>query len=412
MQSLLDLFQPGSTVFIPGATGELLSLIEALKDVPDSARDVTFVSCLLPGMNHFDYASLTSSTRVNCFLLPPALRSSFKAGRIEIHPSSYFQIAKYLEFDLKPDVAIAHVSYPDDSGNCSLGIAADFSSLVWRNAEKKILVLNDKMPRVKRGPRLSVKDADLVVETSSALIIAPRQVEQSKRLDQIASFVAELAPDGASLQFGIGNAPTAAVAKLKNHKNLKIVTGMVTQSVCDLFEAGALSCHGEHTTGIALGESSFYKFLSESDLFQFAPASVTHNPKLLGARDNFIAINSALEVDLMGQANLEWRDGELISGIGGASNFAHGAGLSPGGRSIIVLPSTAKGGSLSRIVSRLSSPAVSLSKTEIDTVVTEHGIADLRNKSIDQRAQAIINIADPEWREPLSKEWYYARESF
>ena len=412
MKFLLDLLRSASTVYIPGATGEILSLVTALEEDPNSALNIAFVSCFLPGINRFDYSSLTDSTRIRCFLLSPDLRRSFETGRIDLLPFSYSQIAKYLEFYLKPDVAIAHVSRPDSDDKCSLGIAADFSSLAWRNAAKKVLVLNEKMPAIKRGPRLPLKEADLVLETSSPLITAPLQSKRDERTDRMASFIAELVPDGASLQFGIGNAPAAAIAKLKNHKNLKIASGMVTQAICDLINADALCCGGGHLTGIALGESSFYDLLSDSDLFEFAPATVTHNSKMLGQLERFTAINSALEVDLFGQVNLEWRDGNIISGIGGASNFALGAGLSPGGRSLIVLPSTAKGESISRIVPKLSSPTVSLSKTEIDVVVTEHGVANMRNKSIDGRAKEIINVAAPQWREQLSREWFNIRAKF
>jgi acyl-CoA hydrolase len=172
-----------------------------------------------------------------------------------------------------------------------------------------------------------------------------------------------------------------------------------------LAEAGALDPDGEHVTGLALGSAAFYRFLVESDLIAFADTRMTHGAAALSTVDRFTSINSALEIDLFGQANIEWRGERLVSGVGGAPDFVRAARRSPGGRSIIALASTAGGGKIARIVPRLASPTVSISRSDVDTVVTEFGVAALADRSMDERAEALIAIAHPDHRAALADDW-------
>lgn len=408
MENVLEEFQQGRTIYVPGATGESLALAETLQVNPDRLQDVHIVSCLLPGFNETDYAGLNEKATLSCFLLPSESRSSFEAGRVRLLPLAYTEIARYLGNHLEFDVAIAHVSPPDKSGFCSLGIAADFTPLVWNRAKIRILIVNNAMPRIKRGPALSLVDSDVVAEINSPLITS-EVTETRDTNEKIAATVASIVDDDSTVQIGLGTVPDAVWRHLKNHRNVTVASGVITKEVQTLFELGVLQKKANHLTGFAIGDKEFYKFLADSDLFEFATVPKTHGLVEIASRKKFTAINSALEVDLFGQVNLEWRKGHVVSGVGGAPDFVQGAANSAGGRSIIALPSTIGKGKGSRIVARLKAATVSLTRSEVDTVVTEHGIAELKNKSLEERARALVEIAAPEVRSELAGEWEDSR---
>lgn len=407
---LLDLFRPGLKVYMPGSTGEVPALLEALAFDPARAAGVRFMGCYVPGMNEFDYAGLHDEARVSTFMLPRAMGSSFAAGRVALIAASYFDAARILASE-HYDIAIAHVAPPDAHGLCSLGIASDFAPLVWNRATTRILIVNAAMPVMQRGPRIAVRDAELVVEAEGPLVtMSPHSV--SEEIDKIASAVAALIPDGASIQTGIGGAPGAILTKLTDRRGLVLRSGMATDGLRVLANAGALAPDGGHQVGIAYGSMDFYDFLARSDLVSFATTRETHDTAALSEVPRFHAVNSALEVDLFGQVNVEWQSGRLSSGVGGAANFVRAALASPGGRSIIAIPATAKGGTISRIVPKLSAPTVSLARTDIDTVVTEFGDARLRDMGLDQRAEALIALAAPAFRPRLEEAWRRLRTTF
>jgi acyl-CoA hydrolase len=198
------------------------------------------------------------------------------------------------------------------------------------------------------------------------------------------------------------------VARLSERRGLVIRSGMVTEGYRRLAEAGALDPDADHITGLALGSVGFMAWAAERLIF--ADATVTHGAASLARADRLHAINSALEIDLFGQANIEWRGGRLVSGLGGAPDFARAARRSAGGRAILALPATAAGGAISRIVARLEAPTVSIPRDDTDLIVTEFGVADLRGASLDARAEALIAIAAPRHREALAKAWAALRK--
>jgi len=401
---LLAEFGPGKSIYLPGATGQLTPLVDALQADPDRADGVEFVGCFVPGMNEVDYAGLHPNARATTFMLPRAMHGSFAAGRVDLAPASYFEAAKQLA-RRDYSVVFAHVAPPGPDGMCSLGIASDFSPIVWAKAERRVLVVNPLMPAMARGPRLALSDADVVVEMACPLVEAAPAGEPSAEIDAIARRVAALVPDGAAIQTGIGGAPGAIWAHLRDRRGLRLRSGMANDWLRDLAEAGALAPAEAQFAGIAFGSADFYAYLAETHLVGFGSVFATHDPQAIAQVDRFYAINSALEVDLFGQSNVEWQSGRLSSGVGGALDFARGAMGSPGGRSIIALPATAKKGAISRIVARLETPCVSLSRQDVDTVVTEHGVAHLRGVGLDARAEALIAIAAPEFRDQLQSDW-------
>lgn len=399
-------FRPGLTVYLQGGGGEPLALQSILKASPDALDRVSITSCLLPGINSFDYAALHPEARLTVFMLPPALRASFEAGRVIVRPMAYSQIAQALGIGLAPDLAIVQVTPPDADGLCSFGPCTDFGPLVWSRANRRLAFINSALPRLRSGPTIPFAALDVIVE-SHGLFIAGADAPASPEQTRIAEIIAGLAPDGAAIQTGIGGAPAAAVARLADHRRLVIRSGMVTQGYRHLAEAGALDPDADHVTGLAYGPTAFMAWAAAR--LTFADATVTHGADALACVPRLFAINSALEIDLFGQANIEWREGRLVSGLGGAPDFARAARRSPGGRAILALPATANGGKVSRIVPRLKTPTVSIPRDDIDLVVTEHGVADLRGGSIDERAGSLVAIAAPDHRRWLAEAWIEVR---
>jgi acyl-CoA hydrolase len=399
---VLGELRPGLTVYIQGGVGEPLALRRILADAPEVLAGVELTSCLLPGMNEFDYTALDPRARLTTFLLPTALRASFEAGRARVRPLPYSQIAAAFIADPPFDLAIFQVTPPGADGLCSFGPCSDFAGLVWPRARRRLAFINPNLPRVPRGPAMPFDAIDVAIEAEGPFILG-REDAPGAELGAIADRIGALVPDGAAIQTGIGGAPAAAVGRLTSRRGLVVRSGMVTEGYRTLAEAGALDPAADHVTGLALGSEAFMRWAAGR--FTFADATVTHGAAVLAATPRLFALNSALEVDLFGQVNLEWRGGRLASGLGGAPDFARAARRSPGGRAILALPASAKGGAISRIVARLEAPTVSIPRDDTDLVITEHGVADLRGRGLDERAAALIDIAEPAHRAALAEAW-------
>jgi len=395
-------FRPGANIYLQGAVGEPLALRGILSDTPGALAGVSLTSCLLPGMNEFDYAALNPAARLTTFMLPAALRSSFEAGGVVVRPMAYSQIAAWLASAPAPDLAILQVTPPDARGLCSLGPCADFAPLVWPRARRRLAFVNANLPYVRRGPTIPFDAIDVAVPADGPFITGP-DAPTTDEQRAIAGRIATLIPDGAAIQTGIGGAPAAALAGLADRRGLIVRSGMVTEGYHALAEAGALDPAAEHITGLALGDEDFMRWAAET--LTFADATVTHGAASLAKAERLYAINSALEVDLFGQANIEWRGGRLMSGLGGAPDFARAARRSNGGRAILALPATTGRGAISRIVGRLDAPTVSIPRDDTDLIITEHGVADLRGVDLESRARSLIAIAAPAHRERLAAEW-------
>lgn len=406
--SVLAEFRPGLTAYVQGGIAEPLDLRDILQAAPEALTDVRLIGGLIPGINTFDYTALNERARQTVFMMNPAFRAGFDAGRVTLRPLPYSQTVHAFIHDAPPDLAIVQVAPPDEEGRCSLGPCTDFAPLIWGRAKRRIAFINPNYPATRRGPSVALASIDVAVETDHPYITGedgPVNAEQAA----IADHIARLIPDGAALQSGIGGAPAAALARLANRKGLRIRSGLLTQGYRDLYEAGALAADAEHITGMAYGSVAFTRWAAET--ISFADSTVTHGAAGLAATDGLHAINSALEVDLFGQANIEWRGGKAVSGLGGAPDFAGAARRSKGGRAILALAATAGGGKISRIVARLEAPTVSIPRNDTDLVITEHGVADLRGTSLDQRAEALIAVAAPAFRAELAAAWEATRRA-
>ncbi|HYG26770.1 MAG TPA: acetyl-CoA hydrolase/transferase C-terminal domain-containing protein [Caulobacteraceae bacterium] len=386
-------------VFIPAGAAEPLALFEAFKAQPGLAAGITFVGAFLPGANRSDWGSLG---RAEGTFASADWRESLEAGRFTFTPLTYFQTFGWLEAT-PLDAAVFHVS-PAQDGRCSLGVATDLSPAVMDRDVLKVGLVNAAMPAT-RGPSIPLDAFDVVVEIGEPLATYDAGA-LDPAFDAISRTIAELTPEGASVQFGIGKAGVAALAALKGRKGLKIHSGMVTDPLLEVLDSGALE---EVVTGLALGTRPLFERCATDRRIRFEPASFTHDIRTLAGIPRLVAVNSALEVDLFGQANAEFIGGRQVSGVGGLTDFLRGARLSEGGVPIVALNATAKG--RSRIVPRLAPNAVSVPRADMGVVVTEHGQADLRGLSLDDRAQALIATAAPEHRDALSNEWDEMRRS-
>lgn len=393
-----DLLRPGMTVFIEGASGEPSALLEALAAAPEASAGVHYVGCRVPGVNLVDPASFHARARLTSFFVFGDIARSYDAGKVRFLPLHYSAIFGYLAA-LPVDLALIQVTPPDADGRCSLGPSVHFVPAVLDRAARVVAEINAAMPRPAHSVLVPYERLDFAIETDHPLV--PLETgPPSEQAARIGQHVAGLIDDGDCIQVGIGKVPASVLAALHGHKDLRLHGGMVTDEIMDLCAAGAL---GSIICCTALG-SRVYDWTASQDDLRFAPVSYTHDVRTLAQIDRFVAINAGLAVDLSGQANVEMLRGRQVSGTGGLLDFVRGAWLSRGGRSILALPST--GGGASRIVPRLDEThVVSLPRADADIVVTEHGVAHLRDKSLDERAQALIAIADPTARDALANAW-------
>jgi 4-hydroxybutyrate CoA-transferase len=397
-ERVASLLRPGMTVFVEGASGEPTALLQALAAAPEASAGVHYVGCRVPGVNLVDPASFHASASLTSFFVFGDIARSHAAGRVRFLPLHYSAIYSYLAA-LPVDLALIQVTPPDAAGLCSLGPSVHFVPAVLDRARMVVAEINVAMPRPARSVLVPYERLDFVVETEHPLV--PLETGPvSEQVQKIGRHVAGLIEDGDCIQVGIGKVPASVLAALHGHKRLRLHGGMVTDEVVDLCAAGAL---GDMTCCTALG-SRVYDWTATRHDLRFAPVSFTHDVRTVAGIERFVAINSVLAIDLFGQADAEMLRGRQVSGTGGLMDFVRGARLSRGGRSILALPSTA--GGASRIVPRLDdTDVVSLPRADADIVVTERGVAHLRDKSINERAEALIGIADPAARDGLANAW-------
>jgi acetyl-CoA hydrolase len=299
------------------------------------------------------------------------------------------------------DVVFVQVSPADGEGWHRLGLGIDTLPRCIERARVVLAEVNDRLP-VTAGPyRLHASQISASVRTSRSLVEVP-MVPPSPTELTVAAQVAELVPDGATVQFGIGRLPDAIATALVGHRGLAVHSGLVTDALVELVEAGAVDTGRTSVIGAAVGTPVLYDLLARSPWIEVHPYSHTHDPATLAALPHLVAINSALEVDLTGQIGAEVVGGAHLGAVGGQSDFLRGAARSAGGLPIVALVSTTGGGSRSRIVEHLDGGVVTTARSDAGLVVTEHGVADLRGRTLRQRAEALVAVAGPAFRNDLA----------
>ena len=404
----LQAVKSGMRVYIQPGCAEPETLVEALMRRAPDLRDVEIVHMMTMGCAPYVAPEMAGHFRHNAMFIGANVRDAINDGRADYTPIYLSEIEGLFESGQMPiDVALIEVSPPDSHGFCSFGVGVDTTLTAARVAGHVIAQINDNMPRTFGDSFIHVNDIDAFVESTRPLCALKRVVTSDLHV-QIAGHVASLIEDGAVLQTGIGGIPDAILPMLMNRKDLGIHSEMISDGVIPLIEAGVVTGARKNfkprkiILGFALGTKRLFEFVDNNPIFEFHPTAYTNDPGLIARNDNMVAINSALQVDLTGQVCSDSIGNHFYSGIGGQVDFLRGASRSRGGKPIIAISSTAKHGTISRIVPMLDPGAgVVTSRGLIRYIVTEFGVAYLHGKSIRERAKALIEIAHPDFREPL-----------
>ncbi|MFN8556655.1 MAG: acetyl-CoA hydrolase/transferase C-terminal domain-containing protein [Dehalococcoidia bacterium] len=395
-------------VFVAPGCGAPTVLCDALGAEQDRFDGLTLYCGLLfepPGF----LAAVPERLRLVSLHPTGAVEPLITAGRADYLPLRYSRIpdAFVLGGALAVDAALIQVSPPDARGYCSLGAAVGTTAQVARSAPLVIAEINPRSPRTHGEGVLHVSEIDIGVETDHPLVeLRPARVGETERA--IARHVAGLVPDGGTIQIGIGGVPQAILEALDGHRDLGVHSGLLCDGMIPLVDAGVITGARKSLdpyklgAGELIGTATLFDWAHDNAAIRMLPARLSHGLEYVQGQERFIAINSALEVDLTGQVNAEWLAGRQVSGLGGSFDFLEGALYSRGGAAIVALPATAAGGSLSRIVPRLAAgTAVTGPRYCVDYVVTEFGIADLRARTLRERAEALVAVAHPAFRDEL-----------
>ncbi|WP_176599223.1 MULTISPECIES: acetyl-CoA hydrolase/transferase family protein [Sphingobium] len=389
----------GGRVLVSGCSSESLVLADATERAGDGLVGMTFTGIFVPGLNQRTYLASASAT-TETFFLTPELKAA--GDRVRFLPLCYADIRQRL-LENPPDAALMMVSPPDEDGLCSFGPTVDFLAELWPRISVRLAHVNPMMPRTRGQAVIPFAEISAVTYAPQPLL-GMADSGGDAVADAIGRHIAPFVQDGATLQTGLGKVPGAVLRALTNRRNLRIHSGLIGDPVVDLEEAGALASGVPVTAGVAIGSERLYRAIGGAS-YRFAPVSVTHDAGVIGAISDFVAVNSATEVDLFGQAYAEVGPKGFMSGPGGAIDFARAARLA-GGLRIVALAASAARGTISRIVPpNAGAGPVSLSRTDIDLVVTEHGVADLRAASHADRAASIIAVAAPAHRAELTAAW-------
>ena len=339
----------------------------------------------------------------------PNVREAVNDGRADYVPVFLSEVPRLIDTGRLPvDVALIHVSPPDEHGFCSYGVGVECTKAAAEKAGAVVALVNRRMPRSLGDAFIHVSRLTHVVEVDRPVLELPRSEGVSDVARAIGANVAELIEDGATLQMGIGEIPDAVLLFLGEKRDLGIHTEMFSDGVVGLFERGVITGNaktlhrGKIVASFVLGSKRTFDFLDNNPFVEFHPSDYVNDPFIIARNEKMVAINSALSVDLTGQVCAESMGPRIYSGFGGQVDFIRGAARSKGGRPIIALPSTARGGAVSRIVGVLEEGSgVVTTRADVHHVVTEHGIAHLFGKSLRERAQELIAIAEPAFREEL-----------
>lgn len=398
----------GDRVYIGGGCAAPQSLIKAMVARSSELNNVEVVHILTAGPAPYTDPRYQGIFKSRNFFMGGNVRKAVQEGRADYIPIFLSKIPSlFLEGQMPLDVALITVSPPDKHGFCSFSIETGVTKPAAEAAKIVIAQINDQMPRCYGDCFIHIDDIDYSVRISEPLIDLP-QSEPSDLHKEIGKHVAELIHDGSTLQVGIGGIPDGLLYCLKDKNDLGVHTEMFSDGIIDLIEAGNINNKKKQThkgkvvAGFALGSRRLFDYMHDNPIFAMFPTHYVNDIINIAKNDNMVSVNSAIEVDLTGQVCADSIGTKFYSGIGGQVDYVRGATLSKGGKAIIALPSTTKNDTISKIVPVLKLGAgVVTSRGDVDHIATEYGVAFLRGKSISERAEALINIAHPKFREEL-----------
>lgn len=413
VQEALKLIQSRHRVFIHGAAATPNVLVEGLLNEASRLEDVELIHLHTEGKAAYASPEFRKSFRVANLFVGSNMRPQLDYDRVDYLPCFLSEIPRLFRSGKRPlDVSLLHLSPPDEHGFCSLGTSVDVAKAAFENSGIRIAQINRQMPRVHGDGFIHISRLDAYVEVDVPLHVAkvkpPTPVEEA-----IGRHVASLVEDGACLQVGIGSIPDAVLRNLKGHKNLGVHSEMWSDGVLELMKSGAVNNSGKlvhpgkTVSAFVMGSQAVYDFIHDNPSVIQLGSDYVNSPNVIARNPRVTAINSAVEVDLTGQVCADSIGSKIISGVGGQMDFMRGAALSVEGKPIIALPSRTKKGE-PRIVPALKSGAgVVSTRSHVQYIVTEYGIADLYGKTLRERAKALIAIAHPEDRESLNQFYHH-----
>ncbi len=415
-QEAVRTIQSGHRVFLTGNVSVPQKLLAALVEYAPEITNVEICQALTVGSADYVSPEMEGHLRVNSMFISANIRQAVQEGRADFTPVLLSEFPLLFKRGILPlDVAIIHVSTPDEHGFCSLGVEVGLTKSAAESAKVIIAEVNEQMPRTLGDSFIHVSRLTHIVPVNYPIPEHKMASEgNSDIVEKIAGHIAELIPDGATMQLGIGSIPDAVLKFLYDKKDLGIHTELFSDGVIDLFNAGVItngrkSLHpGKIVAGFILGTKRLYEWVNDNPMIEMHPTEYVNDPFIIAQNDRMVAVNSAIEVDLTGQICGDSIGPKLYSGVGGQLDFVYGSSRSKGGVPIIALPSMATlrdGTQLSKIAAMLKQGAgVITSRNHVRFVVTEWGTADLYGKTIRQRSQALISIAHPQFREELTKQ--------
>lgn len=407
-EQALELLKDGDTVIVPTGAGEPPALLHALSARRTAFRDIKVAQILaMRKYGYFDCDTVDHVRHVALFF-GGASRAAGQAGWADFIPAYFSELPGLIQRGLVPaDVVFSLASPMDEHGNFALSLAADYTMAAIRKARVVVLEVNPNVPVAHGDCIVHLSQVAALVESDEAVIEVGLPAIGAVQ-EAIGKQVADMIEDGSTLQIGYGGIPDAVVQQLTSKRDLGVHTEMIGDGILKLVECGAVNnsrktfMPGKMVATFALGSRRLYDFMHRNPMLEMHPVSFTNDPYLAGQNDKLVAINASLQVDLLGQCGSESLAHLPYSGTGGQVDFVRAANRSNGGKAFIVLPSTAKEGAISRIVPTLTPGThVTTGKNDVNYVVTEHGVAQLRGKSARQRAEALIGIAHPDFRAEL-----------
>ena len=410
----VSIIESGQQVYAQCAAAAPTELLDALCRRAPQLHDVSVVHLHCEGPHPHLAPEMAGHLYHRALFIGPNARAAINEGRAEFIPVQLSDVPQLMESGLLPlDVVFAHMAPPDEHGFCSLGTSVESMQTAIRCAKTVIALLNKSMPRTHGDSYVHVSQIDYGVEIDrSPYVYSPGELGDVER--RIGEYVADLIPDGACLQMGIGAIPTAVGLCLEGKKHLGVHTEMFTDPLVELVEKGVVDCSAKSldahkvVAAFMMGSPRLYKWVDGNPMLELRGVDYTNDTATIRKQRRMTAVNSAIEVDLTGQVCADSLGHKMYSGVGGQMDFVRGASLAPEGKAIIALPSTTADGRVSRITWELYDGAgVTVTRSNVRTVVTEYGVAELFGQGLRERARRLIAIAHPDFRDELSS---YARK--
>jgi 4-hydroxybutyrate CoA-transferase len=411
VQTALSAIESGNRIYVGGGAGVPVELTNGLTDRAPELRDVELTHILTFAPAPYCDPAFDDSFRVNALFIGHNVRQAVQAGRADFTPVFLSEIPGLFRDGYLPvDVSLISLSPPDEHGFCSFGVEVGTTKPAAEASRIIIAEVNQQMPRTLGDSFIHLSRLTHIVETDYPIPEAPQGGSTEEHM-RVGAYIAEMIPNGATLQMGIGSIPDAVLKNLGNHKDLGIHTELFSDGVVDMVEQGVITCAkksfhtGKIIAGFLFGTKRLYQFIHNNPMIELHPTDYVNDPFNIAQNNQMVAINSALEVDLTGQVCADSIGPRLYSGAGGQVDFIRGAARSKGGLPLIALLSTAKGGALTRIVPMLKQGSgVVTTRNDVHFVVTEFGVASLYGKSIRKRAMELINVSHPDFRDELTAE--------